>query len=330
MPIFSVVIPTFNRRDRLLRAVGSVLSQSFRDYEIIVVDDGSTDGSAAALRGLSQGIRILTQRNQGPAAARNAGARAATGDYLAFLDSDDAWLPWTLEHYASLIREHARPAWLYSRGFVYANQAQSDVKSAGDPMATRFLHYIDGASRDGVLPLPTGVAIDREVFLRAGGFHEALHGPEDIDLWFRIGVIPGFVLVDRPATFVREVHDGSLGEHTEKSYRGLSEVIRRERAGVYPGDAEAAFVRRGVLTRQLMYFAAQYRRRGRPLLAARFYLEILRMQAEARFREPPFGGRRNRFLFSFPFFMAAPGLYESLKRAARRGEVETPPGAAAR
>jgi glycosyltransferase involved in cell wall biosynthesis len=312
MPLFSVVIPTYNRRERLLRAVGSVLAQTWEDWELIVVDDGSTDGTPEALRGLDPRLIVHIKANGGPSAARNSGARLAKGEYLAFLDSDDAWLPWTLARYAEALDGSTRATWLFGRGFRDA--ADPSPPSDAPLLSARFDSFIDAAARDGVMPLPSGVAVHREAYLAASGFRETMRVAEDLDLWFRLGTAPGFVLLESPATCIRETHGGSLGEHTERSFEGLGELIGNERSGRYPGDLRAAFVRRGMITRQLMYYAAQYVRRGRRALAARFYADILRFQASGGFREPAFGGRRNRFLLTFPLFFASPRLHALLKR----------------
>src|SRR6266849_1500345 len=97
---FSIVIPTYNRAQLLAHALESVWRQRFRDYEVIVVDDGSNDETQAYLHGLNNKVRVIRQENRGPGAARNIGAHQAHGDYVAFLDSDDLWFPWTLDVFA--------------------------------------------------------------------------------------------------------------------------------------------------------------------------------------------------------------------------------------
>src|ERR1700733_5357754 len=101
---FSVLIPTYNREEYLRQAIDSVLAQSFTDYEIFVIDDGSTDHTPELLRSYGNRIRVLRQQNQGPEAARNRPAAQASGEYLAFLDSDDLLLPCALEVYDRIIR----------------------------------------------------------------------------------------------------------------------------------------------------------------------------------------------------------------------------------
>src|SRR5689334_25256855 len=89
----SVVLPTYERREQVVRAVESVLRQTYRDFELIVVDDGSTDGTEAALRRLGDGLRYVRRENGGTGAARNTGTELARGAVVAFLDSDDEWRP---------------------------------------------------------------------------------------------------------------------------------------------------------------------------------------------------------------------------------------------
>jgi glycosyltransferase involved in cell wall biosynthesis len=99
MPYFSVVIPSYNRSDMTVDAVNSVLGQTFRDFEIIVVDDGSTDGTEQVLRRFGEKIRYHKQENAGVAAARNRGIALSGGDYICYLDSDDLWHPQKLALY---------------------------------------------------------------------------------------------------------------------------------------------------------------------------------------------------------------------------------------
>jgi len=106
MHLFSVIIPTHNRLDLLRGALASVWQQSYNDCELIVVDDGSADGTWDALQVLGTRVCARRQNNAGPGAARNLGAKNATGDYFAFLDSDDLWFPWTLETYRQIIQSY--------------------------------------------------------------------------------------------------------------------------------------------------------------------------------------------------------------------------------
>src|SRR5262245_60885234 len=113
--LFSVVIPVHNRRHLLPRTLDSVWAQTFTDFEVIVVNDGSTDETGEWLAAKGEVVRAITQANRGPGAARNLGTREARGEYVAFLDSDDVWPSWTLETFAELICKHKSPAILAGR-----------------------------------------------------------------------------------------------------------------------------------------------------------------------------------------------------------------------
>ena len=110
--LFSVVIPTYNRVHLLERTLDSVWRQGFTDFEVVVVDDGSNDGTQEYLRSLGNRIRIVLQANGGPGAARNAGVRMASGKYVALLDSDDLWFPWTLNIFAQAIAHSRWRRWV--------------------------------------------------------------------------------------------------------------------------------------------------------------------------------------------------------------------------
>src|SRR5262245_19859517 len=114
MLMFSVVIPSFNRVALLSTTLNSVFAQRFTDFEVIVVDDGSTDQTMESLQPFRDQVTAIRQANQGPGGARNRGARQAVGTYLAFLDSDVLWFPWTLEIYRKVIHEHDYPSFLTS------------------------------------------------------------------------------------------------------------------------------------------------------------------------------------------------------------------------
>jgi glycosyltransferase involved in cell wall biosynthesis len=106
LPVVSVIVPTYQRRESVQRAVRSVLAQTFRDFELIVVDDGSRDGTRASLAALGDSITYIWQENRGVSAARNAGLERARGELVAFLDSDDRWLPEHLTVMVALLRRH--------------------------------------------------------------------------------------------------------------------------------------------------------------------------------------------------------------------------------
>jgi glycosyltransferase involved in cell wall biosynthesis len=127
VPEVSIILPTYNRVDVIGRAVASILRQSHQDWELIVIDDGSTDGTIERLDGLDGRIRCLRQANQGVAAARNAGLRAARGRYFAFMDSDDEWRPQFLALTTAFLRAHPDAQWV-------ATESHEDLGDGAPPI----------------------------------------------------------------------------------------------------------------------------------------------------------------------------------------------------
>ncbi|PYL17170.1 MAG: family 2 glycosyl transferase, partial [Verrucomicrobia bacterium] len=121
--LFSVVIPTYNRASYLRATLDSLQAQEFTDYETIVVDDGSTDGTLSILSE-TPWVRVLRQENKGPGAARNLGASQCSGQYIAFLDSDDVWFPWTLKTFAEAIRVQNEPDLVAAKLFEFYHERE--------------------------------------------------------------------------------------------------------------------------------------------------------------------------------------------------------------
>ena len=178
----AVVIPTFNRKHCISRAIESVLSQTLAANEIIVVDDGSSDGTGSFLEEKYPQLRYLSQSNLGVSAARNRGDIESSSKWLAFLDSDDEWLEKKLELQIQRLIEnpeyqliHSEEIWI--RNGVRVNQMKKHQKGGG--------HIFDKC-----LPLcaisPSSVILSRQLFEEVGGFDEELPACEDYDLWLKI------------------------------------------------------------------------------------------------------------------------------------------------
>lgn len=209
----SVIIPTHNRARLLPRCLDSVLTQTLKPLEIIVVDDGSTDSTRRLIRRDFPQVRLLPQENRGVSAARNAGLRAARGDWLAFLDSDDAWLPNKLQQQMQTVERapdsnliHTNEVWV--RNGVRVNPQRKHRKYGGS-----IFKYC--------LPLcvisPSSTMIHRRVFEQVGQFDETLPVCEDYDLWLRI-------CARMPVTFIQEPLIIKYGGHHDQlsaRYRGM-------------------------------------------------------------------------------------------------------------
>ncbi|MEW6264116.1 MAG: glycosyltransferase [Thermodesulfobacteriota bacterium] len=182
MPLVSVIIPTFNRAKLVVRAVASVLGQTFSDFELIVVDDGSTDGTDRALERFAGRIVYLFQEHAGVSAARNRGLAEATGSLIAFLDSDDYWQPEKLARQVRFFTDHPEALICQTEEVWYrqgrrVNPGQRHRKPSGDV----FLPSLRLC-----LVSPSAVMMRRSLFDRVGVFDEDLPACEDYDLWLRV------------------------------------------------------------------------------------------------------------------------------------------------
>lgn len=223
--LVSVVIPTYNRARYLAEAIESLLGQTYTDFEVIVVDDGSTDETPDVAARYSSEVRYVRQSNSERGAARNHGLRLARGEYVAFLDSDDFWKPDKLERDLDFLRD--RP----DVGLVYADVVLVDEK--GRPLRTRRLPHLDGwvttrLLRENFITLSSVLA--RTAAVRdAGGFREEreLSGSEDWELWVRLSTRSKFAHLSVPTCCYRVHSDNSMGdaESMERSMNRALEVI---------------------------------------------------------------------------------------------------------
>ncbi len=190
----SVIIPSYNRMQVLRRALDSVIAQTFHPLEIIVVDDGSTDDTQSLIEQFYPRVNYLYQPNQGVSKARNKGVGHSRYDWLAFLDSDDEWLPLKIEKQMTALRQqpehrfcHTDEIWI--RDGKRVNPMSKHAKSGG------FIF-------EDCLPLcsisPSSALIRRDLFEQTGGFDEQLPACEDYDLWLRICVANPVLFLNQP------------------------------------------------------------------------------------------------------------------------------------
>ena len=186
----SVILPTYQRRRMLQRAVASVLSQSFEDLELIVIDDGSSDGSGDSVSRLDDRLRYRWQPNRGVAAARNAGLAIARGDIVAFLDSDDRWLPDHLELVTEVLGRFPGAVLVStSPGHLCRGRARPSGAYLWEPLPMALIE-----NRAGV---PSSIAVRRRPAVAAGGFDERLAVGEDGDFFARLAFRGPFAMLPR-------------------------------------------------------------------------------------------------------------------------------------
>lgn len=205
MPTVSVVIPIYNRAWALKGAIDSVLAQDFHDFEIVVVDDGSTDNTPEILESYQQ-ICVVTQDHRGVSAARNAGIARAAGHLITFLDSDDLWLPGKLSAQVAFFNTHpdalvcqTEEVWI-KKG-IRVNPKKRHKKYSG-MIFERCLELC--------IVSPSAVMMRRFLFDEIGGFDETLPVCEDYDLWLRVACRFPIYLIDAPLVIKRGGHPDQL------------------------------------------------------------------------------------------------------------------------
>ncbi|HEV2837338.1 MAG TPA: glycosyltransferase family A protein [Pyrinomonadaceae bacterium] len=261
MPTFSVIIPAYNRSSYLRQTLESVWRQTFNDYEIIVVDDGSTDDTLTYLSEISDKVTVIRQPNCGPGTARNKGAENARGAYLAFLDSDDLWFPWTLETVSELIVRHDSPSLIAAKLFGFTNPSEFNSLKPAKTSVQVFSDYLASSDRDCFVGAGM-MFVRRDKFVEAGGFSSRHINLEDHDLVLRLGTAKGFVRIDEPPTLGWRRHDDSATDHFRRSFEGCRHLIANEQHGVYPGGKKRRVARRKIITRHIRPWALTFARTG--------------------------------------------------------------------
>jgi glycosyltransferase involved in cell wall biosynthesis len=222
-PACSVIIPAYNAAAYVEQAIRSALDQRGVSVEVIVIDDGSTDTTPQVLAGFGDAIRVVQQQRGGPYRARNLGAKLARGQWLAFLDADDEWLPDKLARQLARVDEQT--------GLVY-----SDVLNFGDcdRVKERLSDSVPLQEGDVFEPLLLGnfialssVVMRRDWFERLGGFSESQQGVQDWDLWLRYAGEGGRVKVCREPLTRYRLHDGQMSNDVGRRTAERMDVIRR-------------------------------------------------------------------------------------------------------
>lgn len=256
-PLVSVIIPTYNRAWCLGEAVDSVLAQDFGGFELIAVDDGSTDGTAELLAAYGSEVIVVSQQNAGVSAARNAGIAAARGELIAFLDSDDLWMPRKLSTQIAFFTSHphaqiCQTQELWLRHGRRVNPASRHRKPSG---------MIFEPSIDRCLVSPSAVMLRRELFQRVGFFDESLPACEDYDLWLRVSCRVPVHLIDTALVIKRGGHADQLSRGWGLDRYRIAAMAKLLGGDLLdPGQRRAAAA---VLRRKCAVYAGGCRKRGR-------------------------------------------------------------------
>jgi glycosyltransferase involved in cell wall biosynthesis len=292
-PLFSVIMPSYNREQYVSAALNSVLGQTCIDWECIVVDDGSSDSTRSIVREFSakdQRIRLIERANGGPGAARNQGAADAKGKYLAFLDSDDLWMGWTLETYRDALDRAGWPEYLSGHQIAFCQPSDLQERKAALEINV-FKDAID-AFDTGKVESGAGMTVVRtDTFRQIGGFWEERINAEDNDLTLRVGTCRGYVAVRNPVTIAYRRHGSQQSESQANNLAGILRLVERERAGIYPGGAERAHQRRAIIATHARPVCLAALRTGEAHLAWKLYWATFEWQLQSK---------RWRFLAAFP------------------------------
>ncbi|RYL89859.1 glycosyltransferase family 2 protein [Sporolactobacillus sp. THM7-4] len=184
-PEISVIIPTYNRQDFITHAIDSILSQDYKNFEILIVDDGSTDLTKEVITKYGQRVRYLYQKNLGPSAARNLGIRHARGKYIAFCDSDDRFLPQKLKRQIDFLKKHPEYRFLYT-WYLQVNQ-NGEIDQIRKPSHCKSREHLQYCLFNRKFTIRTStVLVKKNCFKKAGLFNEKFWYSQDWDMWLRL------------------------------------------------------------------------------------------------------------------------------------------------
>lgn len=264
LPLVSVVIPTYNRGPMVTDAVASVLAQDYPAIETIVVNDGSSDDTPDRLSLLKDRVTVMTQENRGVSAARNAGVAHARGEYVAFLDSDDRWLPEKIS---------TQVAFFVSRPDALICQTEETWIKNGKPLLPRARHkkrsgMIFEPSLELCLVSPSAVMMRKDFFLDVGGFDESLPACEDYDLWLRISMTHPVYLIETPLVIKQGGHDDQLSAMPGLDRYRIYAICKAMDTGRLSNEQHRAAL--AMLKAKCRIYGAGCKKRGRSEEAARY------------------------------------------------------------
>ena len=278
---FSILMPVYNREKYVRQAVDSVLAQTFTDYEMFAIDDGSTDGSAELLKSYGSRIKFIQQRNQGPEVARNKAAASAQGEYLLLLDSDDFFFPHAFATYDRVIRAFDSPP-LVLGAEIYYRDGQIVPPKAIVPSPVEVIKLKDYLSkRVSLTSQCSQLVIRKSAFDKVGGMRDSTpqnwHN-DDMNLLLRLGTESPCIVIRKPSSFAYRLHSENSVKNVKAIADGLIELARLERQGHYPGGRERRSERYAIIGGRASTWALRYCwRGGQKKLALRLLLKTAPM-----------------------------------------------------
>jgi len=263
-PAISIIIPAYNRAWIIKEAIDSVLAQNFYDFELIVVDDGSSDNTLEILSSYRNKIKVIKQINRGVSAARNKGILSSSGDYIAFLDSDDIWLPGKLETQFEFFKNNPEALICQTEEIWIKNGKRMNPGKRHKKVSGMFFEK----SLELCLVSPSAVMMKRSLFDLVGLFDESLLACEDYDLWLRVNHKYPVFLIDTPLIVKRGGHDDQLsGMHSLDKYR-IQSIHKLLESNILTKDQQRAAI--NIFKKKCHVYAQGCQKRGRMDEAAKY------------------------------------------------------------
>ncbi len=276
VPAVSIIVPAYNAEKHVAGSIKSVLGQTFHDFELIIVDDGSTDGTADIVKSYLYDRRIayFYQSHGGPSRARNTGIKKARGKYVSFLDSDDLWLSEKLEKQLSYFQQHPDTNVIFTDfeiregmktavpSFLGIKNHYKEILEQKEHVKEAFLFLLDE-----MFMFPSTLILERECFENIGMFDELLIGDEDVDFALRLAI--HYKIAYIPNVLVHKMrHDSNLSHQRNRSNLATFHIFKKLYDRSY-----------AIIQPHLDYFCDMYSKKA--LTAGRLYLDMLKMK-EAR------------------------------------------------
>jgi len=254
-PTVSVIIPTYNRAHLIGKSIKSVLNQTYQDFEIIVIDDGSTDNTEETVKSFNNfKIRYICHtNNQGVSVARNTGIRASRGKYIALLDSDDKWLPEKLDKQIKTFKSELPEVGVVYSNVLYIDESGKNMNKLGNPKKVEGYIYEDLLGENYVGTSST-LLIKKECFNRVGLFDDLLKAQQDWDMWVRIAKYYRFALIKIPLVKYR-FHSNRISNNPELKIITASRILVK-----YANELE---IRRGAHSKHCFHIGNRFCHMGK-------------------------------------------------------------------
>lgn len=262
---FSVIVPTYNRAEFLKETIDSVLNQSFNDFELIIINDGSTDNTKQILDFYAAKIRSFNNEKSGAEKCRNLGADMAKGQYFVFLDDDDLFFSWTLQVYDQIIKKNWDLPFLMGQPFHFSKKI--DIKSVIKPDKISVATYKDYFSKDRpVYSSCSMLVIQKDYFFKVGGFRSDYtykdYFLDDIDFLLRAGTIGPLAIVYEPFQFAYRSHTENSVKNLNRILRSLYYMVLEDKRGLFAGGKERKFERYAIMGGPIYFWALKALRNG--------------------------------------------------------------------